>query len=49
VHFENNIFFIYFVKTLKPTHYNAGVVVVNSEVEGLTPGHPEPNQPFFAC
>jgi hypothetical protein len=38
--FENKNIFFYFEKTLWPTYFNAGVVVVNFEGEGLAP---EPN------
>jgi hypothetical protein len=39
VRFETKIVLFYFVcKTLYPTWYNAGVVIVNLEVVGLAPG-----------
>jgi hypothetical protein len=37
VRFENKNIFFDFVKTLSPTTYNAGVVVVNFKVLGLAP------------
>jgi hypothetical protein len=37
VHFENKYNFFYFEKMLDVVYYNAGVVVVNSEVAVLAP------------